>query len=57
VKVKIYGKLTKRIYAVGQKQDCMRVLQQKYPSFREGQTREVANDPIFKEPLVIEPIR
>lgn len=57
MKVKVYGKVTKQVYAVGQKWDCLRMLQQDFPDFRRGIKKDIVNDPIYKEPLVIEPIR
>ena len=57
MKVKVYGKVTKQVYAVGQKWNCLRMLQQDFPDFRRGIKKDIVNDPIYKEPLVIEPIR
>lgn len=59
MKVKIYGLVTGKIFAQGEKNDCIRELQSRYryPDFIRGIKKEIVNNPIYDEPLAIKPIK
>lgn len=57
MKVKIYGLVTGKIFAQGEKNDCIRELQSRYPEFSRGIKKEIVNNPVYDEPLAIKPIK
>ncbi|HBA1104348.1 hypothetical protein ACK4CI_17460 [Enterococcus gallinarum] len=57
MKVKIYGLVTGKIFAQGEKNDCIRELQSRYPDFSRGIKKEIVNNPVYDEPLAIKRIK
>lgn len=57
MKVKIYGLVTGKIFAQGEKNDCIRELQSRYPDFSRGIKKEIVNNPVYDEPLAIKLIK
>lgn len=51
--VRIIGLITGKVYAQGNKTDCFRELQQKYPYKYIRGHKLISSDPVYPEPLLV----